>query len=152
MTARNLPGLFDNAPIRGSRRAAVADPNGYKIISVRLRLAEFESFSEQSRAFGLTSNLALRIAVRRIAGFLEIDAETRQNLQEITNSIGQIAETLTDMSRIASRDGAVDMDRFERHRQQFGQEFAALDALLRTILNVSRRRRDGRRLLQEAVR
>ncbi|WP_085033611.1 T-DNA border endonuclease subunit VirD1 [Ensifer aridi] len=152
MTAEYLPDLFDNVSRRGRRRAAVVDPSGYKIVSVRLRLAEFESFSEQSQAAGLTNNMALRIAARRIAGFLEIDAETRQNLQRITDSIGQIAEALIDMRRFASRDDTVDMVRFERHRQQFGQEFAALDALLRTMLNVSRRRQDGRRLLQGSVR
>ncbi|TIL22198.1 MAG: type IV secretion system protein VirD [Mesorhizobium sp.] len=152
MTARNFPGLFDAVPKRGRGRAAFADSSSYKIVSVSLRLAEFESFSEQSRAFGLTTNLALRIAVRRVGSFLEIDAEIRQNLQKITNSIGQIAEALRDMSRIANRKDTVDMARFGMHRQQFGQEFAALDAQLRTILNVSRRRQDGRRLLQEAVR
>ncbi|MBY3027486.1 T-DNA border endonuclease subunit VirD1 [Rhizobium leguminosarum] len=146
------PNLFSDAPVRRRRSAAIVDPLGYKIVSVRLRSAEFESFSEQLLTLGLTSNLALRIAVRRIAGFLEIDAYTRQDLQEITSSIGQIADALNDMSRIASRDGRVDIERFESHRQQFGQEFAALDALLRTILNVSRRRQDGRRLLQESER
>ncbi|MEI8703366.1 MAG: T-DNA border endonuclease VirD1 [Mesorhizobium sp.] len=152
MTDEYFLHLFDDASIRRRRSVAIVDPLGYKIVSVRLRSAEFESFSEQSRALGLTSNLALRIAARRIAGFLEIDADTRQNLQEITSSIGQIADALNDMSRIASRDGRVDIERFESHRQQFGQEFAALDALLRTILNISRRRQDGRRLLQESVR
>ncbi|MER8576693.1 T-DNA border endonuclease subunit VirD1 [Mesorhizobium sp. M1409] len=152
MTEENLPNLFDDASICRRRSSAIVDPLGYKIVSVRLRSAEFESFSEQVRALGLTRNLALRIAARRIAGFLESDADTRQNLQEITSSIGQIADALSDMSRTASRDGRVDIERFESHRQQFGQEFAALDALLRTILNISRRRQDGRRLLQESVR
>ncbi|RWA98659.1 MAG: T-DNA border endonuclease VirD1 [Mesorhizobium sp.] len=152
MTDENFPNLFNDASLRRRRSAEIVDPLGYKIVSVRLRLAEFECFSEQLQALGLTSNLALRIAARRIAGFLEIDADTRQNLQEITSSIGQIADALNDMNGIASRDGKVDIERFETHRQQFGKEFADLDALLRTILNISRRRQDGRRLLQESVR
>ncbi|MGX5805122.1 T-DNA border endonuclease subunit VirD1 [Bradyrhizobium sp. Arg314] len=149
--AETIPGLFDDARARKRRRAAFADSSGYKIVSVRLRSAEFECFSEQSRAFGLTNNLALRIAIRRIAGFLEIDTKTRCNLQDITDSIGQIAEALRVLHRIASQEGSVNIERFERHRQKFGQEFAVLDALLREILNISRRRQDGRRLLQEAV-
>lgn len=152
MTEKSFLPLFDDSFIRRRGSVAIVDPLGYKVVSVRLRSAEFESFSEQSRALGLTSNLALRIAARRIAGFLEIDADTRQSLQKITNSIGQIADALNDMSQIAGRDGRVNNELFESHRQQFGQEFAALDALLRTILNTSRRRQDGRRLLQESVR
>ncbi|MGO6944728.1 DNA mobilization endonuclease VirD1/MobC family subunit, partial [Rhizobium johnstonii] len=66
--------MFSVSPVRRRRSAEIVDPLGYKIVSVRLRSAEFESFSEQLRALGLTSNLALRIAARRIAGFLEIDA------------------------------------------------------------------------------
>ncbi|MEI9425833.1 T-DNA border endonuclease subunit VirD1 [Mesorhizobium sp. Cs1299R1N1] len=152
MAAQNVSGLFDVAPMGGRNHAAFANASEYKIVSVRLRSAEFESFCEQSRALGLTKNLALRVAIRRIAGFLEIDAETRSKLQEITNSIGEISEALRVLNRNASHDGTVDIKRFEKHRQEFGQEFAALDALLREILNVSRRRQDGRRLLEEAGR
>lgn len=149
---QNLPIFFEESLVTQKRRAVFDDPVGYRIVSVRLRCAEFESFSEQVRAFGLTNNLALRIAARRIAGFLEVDAETRRNLHAITNHIGQMAEALNDLSRLARDNGAVDMESLDTYRQEFGQEFVSLDALLRVILNVSRRRLDGRRLLENTTR
>ncbi|RZN10901.1 type IV secretion system protein VirD [Bradyrhizobium sp. Leo121] len=134
-----------------SGSAAIIAQSGYRIISVRLRAAEFDAFSQQLRVLGLTNSMALRIAVRRIGGFIEIGDETRDDLRAITCHIGNIAQALRELSRVANRDATFDIERFERHRQHFGQEFSALDALLRTILNVSRRREDGRRRLQELM-
>ncbi|WP_108523219.1 T-DNA border endonuclease subunit VirD1 [Bradyrhizobium algeriense] len=142
---------IDDAPSSKRGSAAITAQSGYRIISVRLRAAEFDTFSQQLRVLGMTNSLALRIAVRRIAGFIEIGAETRNDLRAITSHIGNIAQTLRELSRVANRDATFDIERFERHRQHFGQEFSALDALLRTILNVSRRREDGRRRLQEVM-
>ncbi|WP_425964498.1 DNA mobilization endonuclease VirD1/MobC family subunit [Rhizobium nepotum] len=48
---------------------------GFKVVSTRLRSAEYESFSHQARLLGLSDSMAIRVAVRRIGGFLEIDAE-----------------------------------------------------------------------------
>ncbi|MCP3477804.1 DNA mobilization endonuclease VirD1/MobC family subunit (plasmid) [Bradyrhizobium sp. CCGUVB1N3] len=118
---------------------------------MRLRAAEFDAFSQQVRLLGLTNSMALRIAVRRIGGFIEIGDEARNDLRAITCHIGNIAQTLRELSGVANRDASFDVERFETHRQHLGQEFSALDALLRTILNVSRRREDGRGRLQQLM-
>jgi type IV secretion system T-DNA border endonuclease VirD1 len=125
------------------------DPNGYKIVSVRLREAEFEAFCQQARALGLTNNMALRIAARRIGGFLEIDSATRARLETIVQLIGSTSHNLSKLHASCAQSGKVDMAEFATHRAAFGQAFAELDGLLRSILNVSRRRRDGRLMLQE---
>jgi type IV secretion system T-DNA border endonuclease VirD1 len=127
------------------------DPKGYKIVSVRLREAEFEVFSQQVSAIGLTNNMALRIAARRIGGFLEIDSELRERLEEISRKIGFISHHLGALKAGYAQSGKVDMEEFTRQRAGFDYEFQQLDGLLRSILNVSRRRLDGRLMLKGAV-
>lgn len=132
------------------RRSRYTD-SPYKVVSVRMRAAEFESFSQQSRALGLTSNMALRVAARRIAGFIELDETTRANLRKTTDNIGRIANMLNQMDRLARASGRFHMKRLETVRNGFGKEFVALDSQLRVLLNVSRRRGDGKKMLDEAT-
>lgn len=133
-------------------QSAATDANKYKIVSVRLRAAEFNEFSEQVSAFGLTHSLALRITVRRISGFLEVDGETKHRLAEILRAIGAVSRNLSQLNESCRQREDFDMERFTQHRQEFGAEFAQLDAMLRSILNVSHRRSDGRVRLQESIR
>ncbi|MGY4456028.1 hypothetical protein ACVWZR_010752 [Bradyrhizobium sp. i1.3.1] len=79
----------DDVPLSKRGSSAITTQSGYRVISVRLRVAEFDTFSQQLRVLGLTNSLALRIAVRRIAGFIEIGAETRNDLRAITSHIRQ---------------------------------------------------------------
>jgi type IV secretion system T-DNA border endonuclease VirD1 len=127
------------------------DPAGYKIVSVRLREAEFESFSDQVQLLGLTNNLALRIAARRISGFLEIDFETRRILDEISREIGHLSQAIFNLNRKYSANGTVDLKEFKEHCKKFGLQFAKLDTQLGQILNTTQRRNDGRQLLQAAL-
>ncbi|BCH62601.1 T-DNA border endonuclease VirD1 (plasmid) [Agrobacterium vitis] len=131
---------------------AYVDPDAYRIVSVRLRRAEYECFTAQTEALGISHSRALRIAARRIAGFLEIDAATRTSMCRISEEIGQISTSLRQLSRIAVRDGSVDMQRFMADRSAFGREFTALDTLLQSILSVSLRRQDGMTILKDADR
>ncbi len=123
----------------------------YKIVSIRLRKAEFDSFSERATSLGLTSNLALRIAARRIAGFLEIDSGVRGQLVEILSAIGEISRAIGGLHADYAESGDIDLKILAEQRVAFGEEFAHLDGLLRAILNVSRRRSDGIRRLEEAM-
>lgn len=123
----------------------------YKIVSVRLRVAEFEEFSEQATAAGLTHSLALRIAIRRIGGFLEADPDTRHSLEEILRAIGAVSRGVTQLNELWRQNAELDMELFTQQRREFGMEFARLDALLRSILNVSRRRSDGRLRLHDSA-
>jgi type IV secretion system T-DNA border endonuclease VirD1 len=150
MTYSEEPFLPDLAPMRSPRGSQRVEPDGYKIVSVRLREAEYETFSEQVRALGLTNNLALRVAARRIGGFLEIDRDTRKLLEGIVRAIGVISERIAELKVACALSGQVDTKEFAAQRAAFGREFAQLDAQLRTILNVSHRRLDGRLMLQEA--
>jgi len=126
-----------------------ADPTQYKVVSVRLREAEYLMLARQAAELGLTHNLALRIAARRIGGFLEIDPQTRALLQKTLDALGELSRNIRQLKAAYSESGAVDMKAFARLRAEFGREFSVLDARLCTILNVSHSRRDGRLILKE---
>ncbi|WP_158598523.1 DNA mobilization endonuclease VirD1/MobC family subunit [Notoacmeibacter ruber] len=147
--------LFSTPASTGNAAPKVAgsgtDPNAYKVVSVRLRAAEYECLSLQAKALGLSNNMAMRVAARRIGGFLETDEQTRQLLQDITDQIGDIARALNDIDNVCRKHGKTDLNRLATLRAAFGHEFVQLDALLRSILNLSRRRVDGRLMLQKAM-
>ena len=132
-------------------RLPQTESGSYKIVSIRLRMAEFEAFSDQAGALGLTSNLALRIAARRIGGFLEIDAATRRHLEKIVAGIGEISRNVARLYSAYAHSGLGEARELAEQREAFGREFAELDALLRSILNISRRRSDGCRMLKESM-
>ncbi|MBO9112509.1 MULTISPECIES: T-DNA border endonuclease subunit VirD1 [Rhizobium/Agrobacterium group] len=123
---------------------------GFKVVSTRLRSAEYESFSRQARLLGLSDSMAIRVAVRRIGGFLEIDAETRQKMEAILYSIGALSSNVAALLCAYAENPIPDLDALQAERNAFGKSFADLDALLRSILSVSRRRIDGCAMLREA--
>jgi type IV secretion system T-DNA border endonuclease VirD1 len=133
-------------------RVQPIETSGYRVVSVRLRHAEFVGFAEHVKQSGMTNNQALRIAARRIAGFLETDDETRQQLRAISNGLYSISSNLNRLYKAARETGAVDMDELQRERIAFGDKFAQLDEKLRVVLNVSKRRQDGKAMLQKAAR
>lgn len=145
--------LFELTPARVARSGSSSlDPSGYKVVSVRLRQAEFLCFAEQAADAGMTNNQALRIAARRIAGFLEIDEQTRGMLRDISRSIAGISQNLNRLNRDAATFGNVDMSAVARERLAFGEQFVRLDEKLRVVLNVSQRRQDGMAMLKKASR
>jgi type IV secretion system T-DNA border endonuclease VirD1 len=125
--------------------------DAYKIVSIRLRMAEFKDFSEQAEALGLSCNLALRIAARQISGFLEIDHAVQAQIERSLRAIGDMSQRINGLHAAYLESGAVDIALLSEQRTAFGQEFAELDALMRSILNISRRRSDGRQRLADAL-
>lgn len=132
--------------------AAKIDHDGYKIVSVRLREAEYEAFVKEVRGFGLTNNFALRVAARRIAGFLEVDRNVRHTLETAVSKIGDLSDNIAQLSANYYASGEVNMEAFALERAEFGRQFAKLDMQLAEILNISKRRADGRERLQDAAR
>ncbi|APO77128.1 type IV secretion system T-DNA border endonuclease VirD1 domain-containing protein (plasmid) [Rhizobium etli 8C-3] len=144
-----LPDEVATTLVRGRKQPS--DLHGYKIVSVRLREAEFDAFSEQASTLGLTNNMALRIAARRIGGFLEVNDGTQDCLEEMIRTIGDISRKIADLNDSYTKSGKVDMKEFEALHASFGYKFARLDATLMSMLNVARRRLDGRLQLTDAA-
>ena len=63
--------------------SAAAPRRADKTLSVRLTAAELAEFDAQIATLGLKRSMALRIAARRVAGFVEVDAATVEALREI---------------------------------------------------------------------
>ena len=136
--------------LRGARSAARGEED-YKVVCVRLRAREFEQFARDVEAMQLTSSMALRIAARRIGGFLEIDHEVRRTLADLLQAVGRLSEAVRDLHGTCLAGGTVSVEQLDDQRATFGAAFVQIDAMLRAILNVSRRREDGRALLTEAA-
>lgn len=134
----------------GQKRRRV-QREGFKVLSTRLRSAEYESFSQQARLLGLTDSMALRVAVRRIGGFLEIDAETRRRMEDLLQAIGVLSYNVAALLAAYRESRAVDAGALMTERIAFGEAFADLDSLLHAILSVSRRRTDGCSMLKSAL-
>jgi type IV secretion system T-DNA border endonuclease VirD1 len=132
---------------RAQRLPKKIDPAGYKVVSVRLREGEFATLARQAAKCGMSNNMALRVAARRIAGFIEIDAATREALQAISTRIGEISSSIRRISHLAPGRPGFDMEQFMKDRAAFGREFIELDDHLRSLLSLSKRRIDGCALL-----
>lgn len=141
--------LGDLLPLKKSSKA---DPKGYKIVSIRLRQAEFDTFSEQVQKMGLTHNKALRIAARRIAGFLEIDSESRNYLKDISNNITEYSIDIRNLRKSYEASNVLETEKLTENLASFGQHFVKLDYMLQKILNISQRRLDGQAKLKKAAR
>lgn len=147
------PFLFE--PATNQRRSpdqSEIDLKGYRIVSLRLRAAEYLCFAGQVTTSGMTNNQALRIAARRIAGFLEIDAQTRELLGDISRNLSAISQNLSKLNREATALGTIDMGALAEQRLAFGQEYVRLQQKLGVIMNVSLRRQDGMAMLKAAQR
>lgn len=124
--------------------------DGHTVMTVRLRNAEFLEFSDQVEKVGLTNNRAMRIAARRIAGFLEIEDASQKMLKDIARQITGIASNVNQMAKIANTTNSVDHKNFLEERQKLGSELARVSDLQQQLLNVGRRRADGVQRLAEA--
>lgn len=125
-------------------------PRADKTISVRLTEAELAELDGQIASLGLTRNRALRIAARRIGGFLETDAETAAMLQDISRQMRGIATNVNQIAKAGNQSRHPDFRAFLEERQALGKELARVSAMLQEILEVARRREDGLARLSEA--
>ncbi len=124
--------------------------DGYTIVSVRLRNAEFLEFSEQVKKAGLSNNRAMRIAARRVAGFLELEPESQKALKDTSFALGDIAANINQLARNSRKSETLDIKDFMDARQELGREMAQLQSKIQLLLSIAKRRQDGIARLEEA--
>lgn len=139
-------GVWRDVPGEGSRSGR-AD----KTISVRLTEAELAEFDAQIEALGLKRNRAMRIAARRIGGFVEVDAETLALLKDAQAQIKGIATNINQIAKLSNRLKSPQHAAFFEERGQLGRELARLQDGIQQILELNRRRHDGLARLREAM-
>ncbi len=122
-----------------------------KVFSIRATKAEVEEFDEQLAQIGMKRSQALRIAMRRIAGFVEVDADVTTELREATKQISGIAKNVNQIARAANRTHDPDYIGFMEERRALGRELSRIEAQMQRILNLAARRDDGLARLAKAA-
>ena len=137
----------------GSWRSDTSNPaskRAEKTVSVKMTETELAAFDEAIARAGLKRNRALRIAARRIGGFLEADAETLAVLKDVQAQIAGIARNVNQIAKSANRTYDPDYRAFMEERRDLGKALSRLDTELRTITETATRRTDGEARLRKA--
>lgn len=132
--------------------AAKKEPRADRTISIRLTEAELAELDAQIAALDLNRNRALRIAARRIGGFLEVDGETVEALRSINRQLAGVATNINQIARSANRTHDPDYRAFMAQRAELGRVLIETRGALQRILDLGARREDGLERLKAAAR
>ena len=114
-----------------------------RVVTVKMTEAELAELDAQIAPLGLKRNRVLRIAARRIGGFVEAAPEEVELLRDAVRQLGGIARNVNQIARAANRTREPDYRGFLEERAALGREIARLDARLQVMLDLAARRRDG---------
>ena len=114
-----------------------------KTISVRLTEAELAEFDAQIARLGIKRNRALRIAARRIAGFVEADVAQLDALRDVARQLVGVARNINQIAKSANRFGDPDYRAFMEERAVLGKVLARVQGQTQIILDLAARREDG---------
>ncbi|MFQ8432062.1 DNA mobilization endonuclease VirD1/MobC family subunit [Amaricoccus sp. W119] len=126
-------------------------PRADKLISVRVTEAELAELDVQIAVLGIKRNRALRIAARRIGGFLEIDAALVAELRALNRQIAGIATNVNQIAHAANRTHDPDYRAFLEERAELGRVLLEVRGLLQRMLDLGARREDGLARLRAAA-
>ncbi|MDO5757201.1 MAG: DNA mobilization endonuclease VirD1/MobC family subunit [Rhodobacterales bacterium] len=122
-----------------------------KVVTVRLTEAELAEFDAQIAVLGLNRNRALRIAARRIGGFVEADAAQVETLREIARQLVGVARNINQIAKSANRTREPDYRAFMEERAALGKQLAKVQGQTQAILDLAARREDGLARLEKAA-
>lgn len=122
-----------------------------RVVTVKMTEAEQAALDAQIAPLGLKRNRAMRIAARRIGGFVEAAPEEVELLRDAVRQLGGIARNVNQIARAANRTRDPDYRGFMEERAALGREIARLDARMQAVLDLAARRRDGLERLEAAV-
>lgn len=123
-----------------------------KTISIRLTRAELAEFDAQIARLGIKRNRALRIAARRIGGFVEADEAQVVALRDVARQLIGVARNINQIAKSANQTREPDYRAFMEERAALGKVLARVQGQTQTILDLAARREDGlARLGREAA-
>ncbi|WP_299844335.1 DNA mobilization endonuclease VirD1/MobC family subunit [uncultured Jannaschia sp.] len=114
-----------------------------KTISVRLTEAELTEFDAQIARLGIKRNRALRIAARRIGGFVEADPVQVEALRDVARQLVGVARNINQIAKSANRTRDPDYRAFMEERAALGKVLARVQGETQIILDLAARREDG---------
>lgn len=122
-----------------------------KTVSVRMTEAELAELDAQIAILGIKRNRALRIAARRIGGFVEADAAQVAALRDVARQLVGVARNINQIAKAANRTGSPDYKAFMEERAALGRQLAAVQGQTQAILDLAARREDGLARLAQAA-
>ena len=131
--------------------AETAKPRAEKTVSVKMTEAELAEFDAQIARLGIKRNRALRIAARRIAGFVEVAPEQVEVLRDATRQLSGIARNVNQIAKSANRTRDPDYRAFMEERAALGRELVRIEEQMQMILDLAARRADGLARLDAAA-
>lgn len=114
-----------------------------KTISVRLTEAELAEFDAQIARLGIKRNRAMRIAARRISGFVEADPAQVDTLRNVAQQLIGVARNINQIAKSANRTRDPDYQAFMEERAALGKILARVQGETQIILDLAARREDG---------
>lgn len=124
---------------------------GFATVSVKLRPEEKAELKRVCDRLGLTPNRAMRIMARRSSGFLELDNQSLEHLEIITQQIIGVSRNINQIAKAANRTRSPDYIAFMEDRAALSKELRSLQRVLQSVTNTARRRTDGLAPLKEAA-
>lgn len=122
-----------------------------RVIAVRITEAELAEFDAQIAQIGINRNRALRIAARRIGGFVEADAVLVETMRDVIRQLTGIARNINQIAKSANRTADPDYRAFMEERAKLGKELARAQGPMQIILDLAARRQDGLTRLDKAA-
>ena len=134
-----------------SSEAKTAKPRADRTIPVKMTEDELADFDAQIATLGMKRNRALRIAARRIAGFVEVTPEQIEVLKDATRQLTGIARNINQIAKSANRTRDPEYGAFMEERAALGRELVRIEGQMQAILNLAARRADGLARLERAA-
>lgn len=131
--------------------APAVRPRADRTIPVKMTASELAAFDAVIACHGLKRNRALRIAARRIAGFIEADPETLALLKDMSAQLSGIARNVNQIAKAANRTRDPDFLAFMEDRRELGKQLARVEDLLRQFVDTAQRRSDGEARLRREM-
>jgi type IV secretion system T-DNA border endonuclease VirD1 len=122
-----------------------------RTVPVKMTVDELAEFDAAIAGLGLKRNRALRIAARRIAGFVEADPETLAVLKDMSTQLSGIARNVNQIARAANRTHDPDFRAFMEERRDLGKQLARVEGQMRKFMDTAQRRSDGEARLRKAM-
>lgn len=127
-----------------------AEP-AFTVISVKMRRAEAEAFRGVCAELGVRPNRAFRAMARHAAGYVELAESDTRELRDVTAQLRGIATNVNQIARAGNRTRSPDHAAFMEERARLAPVLIRIQRQMHDLLDIARRRFDGRERLQRVV-
>ena len=135
----------------GEGTRAPVTPSDFVVMSVKMRRAEADAFRALCVELDVSVNRAFRAMARSASGYLEIGGTVEDELRAAVRQLRGIATNVNQIAKAGNRTQMPGYAEFMRERRDLGPVLMRLMHQTRRILDVSKRRFDGRGRLKTAL-